>query len=99
MNAPATGETGERECPWSSTVAGIAGAYPCKLPMDHEGEHDCTPEVLAALLSERLILRAELRTQAQLHHSCGPHAPSFVTFEECKRDSCVRARAALGDKQ
>jgi hypothetical protein len=46
---------------------------------------------------ERIVLRAELRTQAQLHHACGPHAPNFVTFEECQKGSCVRARAALGE--
>lgn len=56
-------------------------------------------EALVVLRSEIVQLRAELLTQAQLHHSCGPHAPNFVPFAECKRDSCVRVRALLGKER
>lgn len=76
----------------------IANTKPASSPMGLFRQH-CEDLLAdrAELEREQIVLRAELRTQAQLHHSCGPHAPHFVPFAECKRASCVRAREVLGE--
>lgn len=56
-------------------------------------EHD-------ALLSEVAQLKEALRTVAYERHKVGgDHAPKFVSFDECKREDCVHARAALAGKE
>jgi hypothetical protein len=53
---------------------------------------------IAELERERDALREALRTSAYLRHKVdGTHAPNFVLFDECKREDCVVARAALGE--
>jgi len=45
-------------------------------------------------------LREALEKAARYGHAVGGyHSPNFVKFEECKREECITARAALSVKE
>jgi hypothetical protein len=104
---PGEQETGELKCRRSETVRGIGGAYPCRLPRDHQGEHDCTPEVIRAPEAERdtlrkalsgMIARAEALDSLLVAYRLG-RSPTAKTFRELEQteDAVAAARAALGE--
>jgi len=58
-----------------------------------------SPIVTRAPSDTEQRLREALRTSAyQRHKVDGTHAPNFVSFDDCKREDCVIARAALQPK-